>query len=68
MERELTRRAVRQWIHQQLDQENFQMLLLYLQGFSNRELSEMFGFSEAVIKKRLQRTREKTLDYFQQNS
>lgn len=64
VERELQRRAVLQWIEQQLEHENFQMLLLYLQGFSNRELSEMFGLSEVVIKKRLQRTREQTLAYF----
>lgn len=68
VEREFTRRAVWDWILQHLEQEDFQLLLLHLQGFRNRELCEMFGLTEVVIKKRLQRTREKTLAYFQQKS
>ena len=64
----VTRIGMQELLLQHLEQEDFQLLLLHLQGFRNRELCEMFGLTEVVIKKRLQRTREKTLAYFQQKS
>lgn len=67
-ERAFTRKEVRRWLEQHKEDENTQMLLMFMEGFGSKELAALFGLSEPSVRKRLQRTREATLRYFRDNA